>query len=197
MLQEFFTTEERSKLSKLDNNRIFDFKTVSNFILFGTGIGLDLWVLELSFGPFLMYHDTTITLSSCEFRRFSWSGNASYIPSRCKSDSIINLDKQNYSGFAYGTKGHGSIVFLQTDNWRISFEGGGYFVHEIFDINLKPINYRRLNYYPEFSTRSRTLCENTEFTEGNETRQVDCKTPKGQDMSNDITHGLQITYYFR
>ena len=99
--------------------------------------------------------------------------------------------------FTFRRKQNRSIVFLQTDNWRISFEGGGYFVHEIFDSNLKPINYRRLNYYPEFVTRSRTICENTEFTEGNETRQVDCKTPKGQDMSNDITQGLQITYYFR
>ena len=38
------------------------------------------------------------------------------------TEDINDLDSQNYSGLAYGIRTHQSIVFLQTDNWRISVE---------------------------------------------------------------------------
>ena len=49
IMKDFITTEEKSILSSLDSTRIVDLKTESNFILFGLGIGIDLWLLELSF----------------------------------------------------------------------------------------------------------------------------------------------------
>ena len=66
------------------------------------------------------------------------------MPSICSfyPDDIIDLDSQNYSGLAYGIRTQPSIVFLQTDNWRISVEFSDYKVYKIFDSNFKPVKYR-------------------------------------------------------
>jgi hypothetical protein len=46
------TEEEKTKLSSLDSTRIIDIETKLNYLLFGVGIGLDLWLFEYSFGPY-------------------------------------------------------------------------------------------------------------------------------------------------
>ncbi len=56
-LRKFLTAEEKSKLSSLrldDAYRIFNLQTEVKFISLGVGFGLDLWLLEGSWGPFLM-----------------------------------------------------------------------------------------------------------------------------------------------
>ena len=72
-LKDFLTAEEKLILSSrsiLPNSRLFNFKTESNSILFGAGLGLDLWLLEGSWGPFLMIHDTSLALSACKSVNF-------------------------------------------------------------------------------------------------------------------------------
>ena len=70
-LMKFLTTEEISQINAdraLWNsgfNPYFDFLTESKYILFGKGFGLDLWLFEASWGPFLMIHDTSITTRYC------------------------------------------------------------------------------------------------------------------------------------
>ena len=47
-----------------------------------------------------------------------------FAPEGCElyPHSVSNLDKQKYFGFAAGTVTDLSIVFLQTENWRISMD---------------------------------------------------------------------------
>ena len=146
-LQGFLTAEEKSKLSSLESTRILDLETGSKFLLFGVNIGFDLWLIEYSFGPYLMYHDTTISLRSCKYKSFMYNWNSPDNPSIFSfyPDDIIDLDSQNYSGLAYGIMTQQSIVFLQTDNWRVSVEFSENEVYKIFDSNFKPVKYRRLN----------------------------------------------------
>ena len=63
------------------------------------------------------------------------SNNGILTPSDCSfyPEKIVTLDKQNYSGLGVGTRGTLSIVFLQTENWRISFEQGANVVQNIWD----------------------------------------------------------------
>ena len=204
-LQGFLTAEEKSKLSSLESTRIIDIETESNYLLFGVNIGFDLWLIEYSFGPYLMYHDTTISLRSCKYKSFVYNGNTLDLPSICSfyPDDIIDLDSQNYSGLAYGIRTQPSIVFLQTDNWRISVEFSDYKVYKIFDSNFKPVKYRGLNYYSNYSSRSGLNCKpeykQISYDGGKNYREMECRNSKGEDMSRgaDYTGGLQITYYFR
>ena len=73
-LQEFLTSEEKSLLSSLESNRLLDLKTDSSLFILGFGLGLDLWIFEWSYSPFLMYYDTTVTLRSCKFRWHATKG---------------------------------------------------------------------------------------------------------------------------
>jgi len=204
-LQGFLTAEEKSKLSSLESTRIIDIETESNYLLFGVNIGFDLWLIEYSFGPYLMYHDTTISLRSCKYKSFVYNGNSLDLPSICSfyPDDIIDLDSQNYSGLAYGIRTQHSIVFLQTDNWRISVELSENEVYKIFDSNFKPVKYRGLNYYSNYRSRSGLNCKpkykQISFDGGRNYREMECRNSKGEDMSRgaDYTGGLQITYYFR
>ena len=207
-LQGFLTAEEKSKLSSLDSSRIFDLKTKSNFILSGVGLGVDLWFLEISNGFFLMYHDTTVSLRSCKFASLGYSGDGRYQPSKCQinPDDIINLDEQNYSGFAYGFRNQLSLVFLQTENWRISMEHSINYVVKIYDSSFTPIKYRGLNFYSGFTSQSGVGCgDNSIISSSDDSgntiseRTHDCRNSQGQDLSesSDYTYGLQITYYFR
>ena len=201
-LQGFLTAEEKSKLSSLENTRILDLETGSKYLLFGVNIGFDLWLIEYSFGPYLMYHDTTISLRSCKYKSFKYNGNTLDMPSICSfyPDDIIDLDSQNYSGLAYGIRTQQSIVFLQTDNWRISVEFSENEVYKIFDSNFKPVKYRGLNYYPNYRSRSGLNCQpkykQISFDGGKNYREMECRNSKGEDMSKgaDYTGGLQITY---
>jgi len=207
-LQGFLTEEEKSKLSSLDSSRIFDLKTTSNFVLYGVGLGVDLWFLEISSGFFLMYHDTTVSLRSCKYTYIGYTGNGRYQPSKCQinPDDIINLDEQNYSGFAYGFRNQFSFVFLQTDNWRIAMENSSNNIAKIYDSSFNPIKYRGLNFYSGFSSQSGVECGDNNIISslddsGNtiSERTHDCRNSQGQNLSesSDYTMGLQITYYFR
>ena len=223
-LKSFLTAQEKEKLSLLDSNRIFDLKTESSFILAGIGIGLDLWFLEFSLTPFLMYHQTSITLRSCKYVNINMrssgtpllpggllgdvelfqSNNGILTPSDCSfyPEKIVTLDKRNYSGLGVGTRGTLSIVFLQTENWRISFEQGANVVQNIWDSDFYEVNYRGLDYYPVYVFRSGLGCGGATYNVGGwdrEMQEIDCRNSKGEDMSkkNDNTGGLQITYFFR
>ena len=97
----FLTSEEKSIISSLpsieDGYRIFDLETEFNFILFGMGIGFDLWFLEFSAGAFLMYHETSVTLRLCKSQNTRIKGNADFVPTMCNQnpDDIINLNEQH------------------------------------------------------------------------------------------------------
>ncbi len=51
-VSEFLNEEEKSIVTNLPDSNILNLETTSNTLLFGTSIGLDLWILEWSFGPF-------------------------------------------------------------------------------------------------------------------------------------------------
>ncbi len=44
-LNEFLTSDEKSKLSSISPSKTFNFKTSSNFFSVGAGVGLDLYIL--------------------------------------------------------------------------------------------------------------------------------------------------------
>ena len=201
-LKNFLTEEEKSLLSSLDSSvkRVFDLKTTSNFVSIGVGIGLDLWFLEIANGFFLMYHETSVSLRSCQLWQHSSSGSSRDFPSYCQysPNDIINLDKQNYSGFGYGYNNQFNLVFLQTNNWRISMEFTNSIVQGFFG---KKVKFRELTYYPVFSQSTGLGC--TDYTIQGDSKPPNsvekCINVKGEDMlqSSDYTGGLKITYYFR
>ena len=121
------------------------------------------------------------------------------MPTRCDfyPDDIIELNEQHYSGFGIGQRNDMSLVFMQTDNWRISME------NSFININTN-IQYKGLNYYSNLNTSTRLICsgEVTVYDENGENgKEMDdeCINVRGEDMSSsaDYTMGLQITYYFR
>ena len=207
IMGKYITAEEKKILSSLDSTRIVDLKTELNYILFGYGVGLDLWLLELSFAPFLMYHQTKASLRSCIYQRYSDQLKSVTDVSRCKfnPDEIVDVSNQKYSGFAFGTMVTNSLVFLQTDNLRISMELSAKTIHFIYDSSFKEVQYKGLKYRPIVVTNSGLDCGgNTYVTydENGENRKPytdDCINVNGEDMSRsaDYTYGLQITYYFR
>ena len=73
-------------------------------------------------------------------------------------------------------------------------------VHKILDSNFKQVNYRGLDYYPIYISRSGLGCDVANYrVDDGEEQEVYCTNSKGEDMSrtNDATGGLQITYNFR
>ncbi len=208
IMKDFITAEEKSILSSLDSTRIVDLKTESNFVLFGVGVGLDLWIIEQSFTPFIMYHQTKASLRSCKMVHYSDQRSSSTDVSRCRfnPDDIINVSDQKYSGFAFGLRRTFSMVFLQTDNWRISIESSSTNISNIYDSKNDPVSYKGLKYNPSFRTSNELGCGgNTYIIYDDESGQNgqpftgDCINQRGEDMSRsaDWTGGLQITYYFR
>ena len=159
-MKDFITAEEKSILSSLDSTRIVDLKTESNFVLFGVGVGLDLWIIEQSFTPFIMYHQTKASLRSCKMVHYSDQRSSSTDVSRCRfnPDDIINVSDQKYSGFAFGVRNTFSFVLLQTDNWRISSENSFSNINQIYDSNFKAVQYKGLNYDPTYSSSSGLEC---------------------------------------
>jgi hypothetical protein len=108
-------------MSNVDDSNIFNLETRSNTLLFGTAFGIDLWFIEFSIGPFLMYHDTKVSLRTCKGNIFIEGHTQSrYKPSSCQlyPDEVINLGEQQFSGFAYGWRDEVAIVLLETENWR-------------------------------------------------------------------------------
>ena len=222
-LKEFFTSQEKTLVSRLSGSRTFDLKTESYFVYTGIGLGLDLWFFEIGWGPFLMYHDTSVVLGACKSQNWRVhqkdrgvlpgellgdldafrTASIIFAPQHCSfSDEVVILDKQKYSGLAVGSRFNYSVVFLQTNNWRISFEGTNSQVHKIYDSDFNQISYRGLDYYPGFYNYSSLACSGGKYRygdEGSNWQEIDCKNTKGEDMSisADYTHGLQITYYFR
>ena len=213
-LKDFLTAEEKSKISSLlldgSNYRIFNLKTESTFIFFGAGFGLDLWLLEGSWGPFLMLHDTSLNLRACRTQNFKGESDLEssfFIPQICNlfPNDMINLDKQRYFGFAAGTVTDLSIVFLQTENWRISMDTTTVNFNLFLDSNFKPVSYRGLKFYPEYSSSSTLKCSGGRYRyystaqPSGEWQDIDCINSKGEDhhKSSDYTYGLKITYYFR
>jgi len=207
-LQEFLTSEEKSLLSSLDEKRLLDLKTDTSLFILGFGLGLDLWIFEWSYSPFLMYYDTTVTLRSCKFRWHASSGHSQdYMPERCdfNPNDIIDLGKQNYSGFGFGQRNEFSLVLLQTDNWRISMDTSMYDFYSSFD----NIEFRGLNFSTSYEKRNTLGCKGYRIGEDKDAdlsnQRVetwidgDCKNTKGEDMSTsaDWTGGIKITYYFR
>ena len=63
---------------------------------------------------------------------------------------MINLDKQRYFGFALGSITELSLVFLQTENWRISMDTTKTNFNLYIDSNFKQVSYRGLDFYPEY-----------------------------------------------
>ena len=113
-------------------------------------------------------------------------------------NDIIDLNKQHYSGFGIGTKTEFSLVFLQTENWRISLDWSGVYLNTILDSSFKKVNYRGLEFYPEF-TIGGLSCEDSGYRKDGEKYDTGCRNSEGVDMSRnaDYTKGFQITYYFR
>ena len=208
-LKDFLTVEEKLKIlsRQLDDGfRVFNLKTESSFILFGIGLGLDLWLLEGSWGPFLMLHDTSLALSACKTQRFDLSADSessTFIPPICNffPKDKINLDKQSYFGFALGYIMDLSLVFLQTEKWRVSMDTKITNFSLYMDSNFKQVSYRGLDFYPEYSSSSTLNCRGGtyKFDYGRESTDIDCRNSKGEDhrKSSDYTFGLKITYYFR
>jgi len=208
-LKEFLTTDEKTKLSSSADKRVTDLQTKSNYIIYGIGLGYDLWIIENSFGLFLMYHDTTVNLRACKLHYMSMQGSERNFPTYCQlhPDYTIDLDKKHYSGFGFGTRMQNSMVFLQTDNWRISMESTYFMFRGIWDSNFKPLEYRGLKYFPSLKYSNNLGCTppmlgttpdadgqgNVTYSEG------DCRNVRGQNMSRsaDWSSGLQVTYYFR
>jgi hypothetical protein len=182
-------------------------ETRSNTLLFGTAIGLDLWIFEISMGPFLMYHNTKVNLRTCRGNtNIKGDLDTRYKPSTCQlyPDEVINLDEQQFFGFAVGWRDEGAIVFLQTDNWRISTGGSNTHILKIYDSDFKPVQYRGLNYNPNYNTDPQLACQPHQIATYDEStyqttyRDGDCRNSKGEDMPSgaDWTAFLQITYYF-
>lgn len=210
-LQEFLTSEEKSLLSTLDSNRLLDLKTDSDFFILGVGIGLDLWFFEFSQGIFLYYHDTAVTLRSCKFRYYATrresGASASYMPEICdfNPNEIIDLDEQHYSGFGFGQRNEFTLVFLETDNWRISLDSSRYVFFRSFD----NIEFRGLNFSTSYEKSNTAGCDGYKIAEDKEANSSsqeedtwidgDCRNAQGEDLSRgtDYTMGLKITYYFR
>ena len=134
-------------------------------------------------------------------------GSQDYMPERCdfNPNDIIDLDKQNYSGFGFGLRNEFSLVFLQTDNWRISMDTSMYEFYSSFD----NIEFRGLNFSTSYEKRNTLGCKGYRIGEDKDAdlsnQRVetwidgDCKNTKGEDMSTsaDWTGGIKITYYFR
>ena len=122
-------------------------------LFFWGGIWSDLWLLEGSWGPFLMLHDTSLNMRACRTQNLDPNSSTSFfIPPICNlfPNDMINLDKQRYFGFAAGTVTDLSIVFLQTENWRISMDTTTVNFNLFLDSNFKPVSYRGLKFYPEY-----------------------------------------------
>jgi len=206
-LSEFLTEEEKLILSRLDDSNILNLETTSNTLLFGTAFGIDLWFIEFSIGPFLMYHDTLVNLRSCKGNINISNAEFKYQPSSCQlyPDEISNLDEKRFTGFAVGHRRDVRFVFLQTDNWRISMSGNVTQIIEIWDSNFKPLKYRNLNYglvyegFPLLECQPFQIETYDQSTLQRTYRDGDCINSKGQDMSQnaDWTGNFQITYYFR
>ena len=163
-------------------------------------------MFEASWGPFLMIHDTSITMRYCGMKSWREEPDDTYsmffIPLGCEiyPETVSNLDKQRYFGFAAGTVTDLSIVFLQTENWRISMDTTTVNFNLFLYSNFKPVSYRGLKLYPEYSSSSTLQCSGGRYKlEGREWQDIDCINSKGEDhrKSSDYTHGLKITYYFR
>ena len=124
-----------------------------------------------------------------------------FVPTDCSiyPEKIVTLDEQHYSGLGVGTRLTLSLAFLQTKNWRISFEAGSNVVSNIWDSNFQKVNYRGLDYYPIYASRTSLDCDEIHYSVDGAEKNGNCINLKGEDMSrtNDPTHALQITYYFR
>ena len=195
-------------MSNVNDSNIFNLETRSNTLLFGTAFGIDLWFIEFSIGPFLMYHDTKVSLRTCKGNIFIEGHTQSrYKPSSCQlyPDEVINLGEQQFSGFAYGWRDEGAIVFLETENWRIWTGGSNTNILKIWDSDFKPVKFRGLNYNPNYNIDPLLQCDPYQIetydksTNQRKYRDGDCKNSKGEDMSesSDWTGFLRITYYFR
>ena len=202
----------------------FNLLTESSFIFFGKGIGIDLWFLEASWGPFLMFHDTSVNLQSCErtnsainlndnkalsttisaavFGMNQQVDSYSFFPTGCElyPNYVTYLGSQSYFGFAVGTKSEFTIVFLESDNWRVSMDTSVTEFYSYMDSNFEQVSFRGLDLYPKYSSSSTLNCAGGSYRlNDGEEQQIDCKNSKGEDhkISSDYTYGLKITYYFR
>ena len=150
-----------------------------------------------------MYHDTSVTLRSCKAQNIYFKGSGTLVPTMCQfnRNDIVDLNEKHYSGFGIGQKTELSFVFLQTDNWRISMDSSFSHINSIMDSSFKKVNYRGLDFYPDFSSSSTLNCSEDQFKRGDdgEWQDNECRNTKGEDhrISSDYTHGLKITYYFR
>ena len=74
-------------------------------------------------------------------------------------------------------------------------------INSIMDSSFKKVNYRGLDFYPEFASLSTLDCSAGQFKKGDdgEWQDKNCTNSKGEDMSRsaDYTNGLKITYFFR
>ena len=186
-------------------NDIF-LSTHSKYIRFGKGFGIDLWFLEASLGPFLMLHDTSLDIKVCESATgdYDSEGTSKYfIPTGCnlKLEKVKNYLSKSYTGFAAGTVTEFSIVFLETDNWRISMDHSITSFNFYLDNNFEQVSISELALYPEFKSSNTVYCDRAKYQklEDNSWADTNCKNSRGEDhqVSNDYTHGLKISYYFR
>ena len=102
----FKSTLSESDFNFIKNNtnsntkRTVNFDLETKYILYGLGIGLDLWIIEFSHGPFFMFHETDINMKSCviksnhilfdlsQYINFNYDDMGEY----CKNNSEKNLN---------------------------------------------------------------------------------------------------------
>ena len=197
------TSDEKSKLSSISPSKTFNFKTSSNFFSVGAGVGLDLYIFEISGGLFLMYYDANLKFRACKQSSYNYGdGIGAFFPDGCEDNpkDVINITEHSFSGFGFGRQLQFSLVFLETDNWRISIDETWSNILKYYDSSFKPVSYRGLNYFSTINTNSWLSCDGyTKSYYNTSTRVNDCTNSKGEDMSrsSDWTGGLKITYYFR
>ncbi len=216
-LTEFLRPKEISKISQaLDFDATgrwpsLNLLTESKFIFFGKGLGIDLWIFEASWGPFLMIHDTSLTLRSCKTTAYQVQEDGIdsifFHPIGCDifPDDVIDLYRQTYKGFAVGTKTELSLVFLETDNWRVSMDTTTTAFNFYTDSSFEQVSFRGLDFYPEYSASSTLNCSGGRYRyyttpePSGEWKDIDCINSEGEDhrKSSDYTYGLKVTYYFR
>jgi len=138
--------------NNIDSNtkRSVNFDVETKYVVFGYGIGLDLWFIEFSYGPYLMLHETGIEMKSClvQTDKAILYGD---IGEHCNTNSEKNiiLLKKYYTGYSYGYYGTISLVFFESDNWKLTWGQITKFNnYGLFDFNGRRIEFRGLNIYP-------------------------------------------------
>ena len=143
--------------------RTLNFDITSKYSIFGYGVGIDLWILELAYGPFFMLYESNIRMKSCSYEGLNRIYNDDDFYYRlgkfCDSNKNKNiyLDEKSFQGYSYGLYFFVSGVLLETENWKLTFAKSNHFTNfGLYDYSGRKINFRGLNIYPNIMMRSGT-----------------------------------------